>query len=331
MEETAAVRGPEPAASAAMDQDYYPQHAARWTSSFSRAQPSCGSPVFSSRIVGGTDAVDGEWPWQASIQTREIQLCGGSLISSQWVLSAAHCYYGFFPSEEYKVLLGAYKLSLDNPHAVTRIGSVYLHPNFSSIISEHNIALLKLDSPVTYTDYIRPICLPSSASATFPCGMECWVTGWGNKNSNVALPDPKTLQKVQQKLIDHKTCNQMYQKEFGSSETMAYDTMICAGYSTGGKGICQGDYGGPLVCKVNGVWYQPGVLCNGFGCASPNLPGVYALVSVYQSWIQSYIPELRFHDVTDIPQPTAVCRGNINMSCYLLILLLIAASVLRHL
>ncbi|XP_069840788.1 serine protease 27-like [Dendropsophus ebraccatus] len=288
-------------------------------SSPSRAQPSCGSPVFPGRIVGGTDAVDGEWPWQASFQYLGTHFCGGSLISSQWVLSAAHCFASPFPLAGYDVVLGAYSLSENNPHSVPKkISAINNHPDYSSSAHEWDIALVKLDSPVTYSDYILPVCLPSSA-ISFPSGMECWVTGWGDVDYGVGLPEPLTLQKVAVPLIDHKTCDEMYHKDSGvsGSITIVDDTMICAGYTAGGKDSCQGDSGGPLVCKVDASWYQAGVVSWGDGCAAPNRPGVYTLVSAYQSWIQSHVSD-----------SCTECRGNMNMSCYLLTLLLIAASVL---
>ncbi|XP_056392698.1 uncharacterized protein LOC130285363 [Hyla sarda] len=299
----------------------------------SGSQPSCGSPVYSSWIVGGTDALDGEWPWQASFQYLGQHFCGGSLISSQWVLTAAHCFEPLLPLVNLEVQLGAFKLSLDNPHSVfKKINSVYIHPGYSTTTYEWDIALIKLNSPVNYTDYIMPICLPS-ASVSFPCGLACWVTGWGDTDYEVSLPSPQTLQKVEVQLIDHKTCDKMYHinSEVSGSTVIVDSTMVCAGYSKGGKDSCQGDSGGPLVCKVNGAWYQPGVVSSGDGCAKPNRPGLYTLVTVSQSWIQSYIPELTFQTLTNIPEPTAECRGNVNMSCYLLTFLVIAVSVFRYL
>ncbi|XP_073505010.1 serine protease 27-like [Phyllobates terribilis] len=297
----------------------------------------CGSPKFTGRIVGGTDSVKGEWPWQASLlylkQGNYYHVCGGSLIASQWVLTAAHCFDKDSNSNNYLVRLGAYQLLAVEPESIdSSVSRIITYPLYSSKTLRGDIALMKLSSPVNFTNYIMPICLPSD-SVSFPCGMDSWVTGWGRIESEVTLPSPLTLQKVMLPLIDYKTCDKMYHVNSGVSSylTIIYNTMICAGYSKGGKDSCQGDSGGPLVSNINGIWYQPGVVSWGTGCALPNRPGVYTLVTAYQSWIQIYIPELRFYDVRNIPQPPGKCKGNMNASCYLLTLLIITASVLRYL
>ncbi|DBA13605.1 TPA: hypothetical protein GDO54_018508 [Pyxicephalus adspersus] len=231
------------------------------------------------------NAVDGEWPWQVSLQYLGSHICGGTLISQQWVLSAAHCLERSNSPRDYSVHLGVYQLSVPSPHQrLSGVETFIIHPLYNSVGSQGDIALLKMTNPVIYTNYIMPVCLPTS-SVTFPCGMECWVTGWGATSSGVSLHYPGTLQKVMTPLIDHVTCDQMY--HIGSSEStntiIIHDDEICSGYPEGRKDSCQGDSGGPLVCNIDGVWYQAGIVSWGEDCALPYRPGVYTLVTAYQA------------------------------------------------
>ncbi|KAM3916894.1 transmembrane protease serine 9-like [Leptodactylus fuscus] len=272
--------------------------------------PVCGSPVISNRIVGGTDASDGEWPWQVSLLYRGTHICGGTLISRQWVMSAAHCFTFYDNPPDFNVYLGRYMLSVpDNHTVISSVSDIIVHPWYSYSGSKGDIALVKLSSPVTYTNYIMPICLPS-ASVIFPCGLECWVTGWGTINSGVNLPYPKTLQEVMTPIIDRTTCDQLYHlgSYTSSIDSIILDDMICSGYINGGKDSCQGDSGGPLVCEVQGVWYQAGIVSWGAGCAQVYRPGVYTLVPAYTSWIQSYVPDVTFTNLYNIPPPSLGCE-----------------------
>ncbi|XP_034426287.1 transmembrane protease serine 9-like isoform X2 [Hippoglossus hippoglossus] len=242
----------------------------------------CGITPLNTRIVGGEDAPPGSWPWQISLQMFGSHFCGGSLINREWVMTAAHCFSSTSTSG-LQVSLGRQNLQGTNPNQVSRsVARILLHPNYDSDSSNNDIALLRLSSPVKFTDYIRPVCLASSDSV-FNNGTDSWVTGWGNVKEGVSLSFPETLQEVEVPVLGNRQCNCL------NGVGTVTDNMICAGVLAGGKDSCQGDSGGPMVNKQGSVWVQSGVVSFGFGCARPNLPGVYSRVSRYQSWINSII------------------------------------------
>ncbi|XP_064180643.1 polyserase-2-like [Anguilla rostrata] len=242
----------------------------------------CGRPPLNTRIVGGQDAPEGSWPWQASLHIFGDHQCGGSLITKEWVLSAAHCFDSTFVNP-WSVYLGRQNQEGSNPHEVSiGVGQIVLHPDYDAQSSDNDIALLRLASPVNFTNYIRPICLAASAS-TFHSDTSSWVTGWGAINEGVVLPSPQTLQEVEVPVVGNKQCTCLY------GEGQITENMMCAGLSTGGKDSCQGDSGGPMVSKQNSVWVQSGIVSFGIGCARPKFPGVYTRVSRYEAWINSQI------------------------------------------
>ncbi|XP_068581893.1 transmembrane protease serine 9-like [Cebidichthys violaceus] len=246
----------------------------------------CGQPPLNTRIVGGQAAPEGSWPWQVSLHGSGRHFCGGSLINSEWVLTAAHCFQP--PSTSNLVVyLGRQNQQSSNPNEVQRtVTRIINHPGYSSRTNDNDISLLKLSSPVTFTNYISPVCLAAPGSS-FHNGIDSWVTGWGNIGSGVALPFPQTLMEVEVPIVGNRQCN----CDHGVGRIT--DNMICAGLRAGGRDSCQGDSGGPLVSKQAGVWIQEGVVSFGRGCAEPEFPGVYSRVSQYQTWINGEITSNR--------------------------------------
>ncbi|XP_028616845.1 serine protease 27 [Grammomys surdaster] len=261
-----------------------------------RALRVCGHPRMFNRMVGGEDALEGEWPWQISIQRNGIHFCGGSLIAPTWVLTAAHCFSNTSDISIYQVLLGALKLQQPGPHALyVPVKRVERNPQYQGMASSADVALVELQVPVTFTNYILPVCLPDP-SVVFESGMNCWVTGWGSSSEQDRLPNPRILQKLAVPIIDTAKCNLLYSKDVASDfqfETIK-DDMLCAGFAEGKKDACKGDSGGPLVCLVDQSWVQAGVISWGEGCARRNRPGVYIRVTSHHKWIHQIIPELQF-------------------------------------
>ncbi|MCI4384981.1 hypothetical protein PGIGA_G00045270 [Pangasianodon gigas] len=242
----------------------------------------CGRPPLNTKIVGGEAAAPGSWPWQVSIQSSGFHFCGGSLITENWVLSAAHCFQSI-TAPEITIYLGMESLEGTNSNMQkTSASNIIIHQEYNPDTHDNDIALVQLSSSVTFTNYVIPVCLAASNSS-FPGGTNVWVTGWGNIASNVNLPFPETLQEVQVPIVSNSDCANAY----GSGSIT--DNMMCAGLAQGGKDSCQGDSGGPLVVKISGAWVQAGIVSFGNGCALPKIPGVYTRVSQYEDWINSRI------------------------------------------
>ncbi|XP_043942293.1 serine protease 33-like [Protopterus annectens] len=256
----------------------------------------CGQPVFKSRIVGGTDAVKGAWPWQISLQYLGTHRCGGSLITPDWVVTAAHCIIKPVNMSMYAVILGGYQLDLPNSNMLTLgVSNIIIKDNYINATLGKDIAVLQLAQTVNYTDYIRPVCLPNS-SYSIPDGTMCWATGWGDISSGVSLPYPQTLQQVEMPIINQPQCDCIYHvnNTYTEQEQIVSSDTICAGYTLGGKSTCQGDSGGPLVCKEGAVWILVGLTSWGYRCAQPLRPAVFTHVTEFQTWLQSNVPRLQF-------------------------------------
>uniref|UniRef100_A0A8C5WE19 Peptidase S1 domain-containing protein n=1 Tax=Leptobrachium leishanense TaxID=445787 RepID=A0A8C5WE19_9ANUR len=235
-------------------------------------------PVISgyARIVNGEDAVSGSWPWQVSLQDfTGFHFCGGSLINSLWVVTAAHC--GVTTS--HRVVLGVFDRSSTSEATQTKtITRVFRHPSYSSITINNDITLIKLSSAVTQNNRVSPVCLAATSDA-FNGGERCVTTGWGYVDASSRLT-PLKLQQVALPLLTTSEC----QRYWGSN---ILSTMICAGAA--GASSCMGDSGGPLVCQRNGAWTMAGIVSWGSSSCSISTPAVYVRVTALRAWVDQTV------------------------------------------
>ncbi|KAF7705379.1 hyaluronan-binding protein 2-like [Silurus meridionalis] len=251
----------------------------------------CGKPWpsrITSRIFGGRKSKPGAHPWQVSLQVRLKNStddfshnCGGILLNSCWVLTAAHC---MASTVDMQVVMGGVDLNKhEAADQIVEVEDYFMHENYTETDKAlyNDIALLKL-RPVSEdghcareTRFVKAACLPPGP---FPDGIECTISGYGvtekDEDGSSQLLDTKVL------LINQTAC--MAPNVLGD---VLDDSMVCAGRMQGGIDTCQGDSGGPLVCKQNNTHYIYGVVSWGDGCGRKNKPGVYARVTHFIDWI----------------------------------------------
>ncbi|XP_075046968.1 chymotrypsin-like elastase family member 2A [Mixophyes fleayi] len=254
--------------------------------SFSGLAYGCGVPTYKpavSRVVNGEDAVPNSWPWQVSLQYTSggywYHTCGGTIISSEWVLTAGHC---ISSSYQYRIQAGRHNLYQSEPQTETvSVIKLINHPrwNANQLANGNDISLIKLAEPLVFSDVIQPACLPP-AGAILEHNVGCYVTGWGNIMTGG--PAPNALQQGLLLVVDYATCS--LSDWWGRT---VKTNMICGG----GDGIissCNGDSGGPLNClNEQGSWEVHGVVSFGssLGCNYYKKPSVFSRVSEYNSWI----------------------------------------------
>ncbi|XP_076011312.1 transmembrane protease serine 3 [Genypterus blacodes] len=253
----------------------------------------CGSrPQFHSRIVGGNFSRAGQFPWQVSLHYRNEHLCGGSIISTTWILTAAHCMYGFSDPSMWSVHVG---LTEQPGHGAQSLAveQIVYHARYRDKALDYDIALMRLSESLHFNGLVEPICLPNYGEE-FEEGTMCWISGWGATEDGGQ--GSLELRSAQVALISTKTCNQ--QQVYGG---FISPWMLCAGYLEGGVDSCQGDSGGPLSCEDASVWKLIGATSWGMGCAMPSKPGVYTRITQALSWVRQQMERVEAQN----PGPTS--------------------------
>ncbi|XP_015229379.1 PREDICTED: coagulation factor IX-like [Cyprinodon variegatus] len=240
------------------------------------------------RIVGGNDAKPGEIPWQVALMTflpkynKTLPVCGGSLISEFWVITAAHCLVkARLNGHTLFVRTGEFDVNVvEATESNHDVAEEHIFPSYDYNKSQfdHDLALLKLSTPVVLSNERRPICLGPKPfiQSLLRDSSSSLVSGWGRTGSLGRLSDK--LQKISVPHVDRTLCHQ-------SSKSKISAFMFCAGFSDGLSDSCEGDSGGPHATNYKGTWFLTGIVSWGEGCAQKGKYGVYTRVSRYYSWI----------------------------------------------
>merc|ERR1712212_640975 len=266
-----------------------------------RAINTCNcAPVSSSdRIVGGKEVnPKNKLPYQVLVSPCNKEgrclMCGGTILNKRYVVTAAHCLYGgndlmtLKGGATFRVMLGEH----DHCKATSSFvlaSAVHKHPKFdlNNPSGDNDIAILKLSKDLTFSDKIKPVCLPTSATKDYS-GKASTVSGWGGTKAYTPL---KPVDQPRQCALKEAIVNILKPSSTKCSNFIGDSTSttrLCAWGK--GKDACQGDSGGPLTIAENGKYVLLGVVSYGSGCATEN-PGVYARVQGFLPWMKTIIAD----------------------------------------
>ncbi|XP_065798385.1 mannan-binding lectin serine protease 1 isoform X2 [Muntiacus reevesi] len=260
--------------------------------------PVCGTPTFSrdllARIINGRPVQKGTTPWAAMLSHPDGQpFCGGSLLGSKWIVTAAHCLHEVLDSEDetlhhlellspsaFKIIMGKLRrIQSDENEQSLSVKQVFLHPLYNPKTYENDVALVELSRGPVLNDFVMPICLPQGPPEE---GAMVIVSGWGKQ---FLQRFPETLMEIEIPIVDYHICREAY----APLKKKVTRDMICAGEKEGGRDACAGDSGGPMVTldRKRGQWYLVGTVSWGVDCGKKDRYGVYSYIFHNKAWIQT--------------------------------------------
>ncbi|KAL7991119.1 hypothetical protein Chor_014549, partial [Crotalus horridus] len=255
-----------------------------------RVVPAPNVTLAKGKIVGGSRAKPGAWPWLVSVMLNGELMCSGVLVGSTWIVTAAHCFTG-----------------RDEGEQVVPVSRILTHPKFNPKTFHGDVASLELTVPARPSAWVTPVCLPDQATET---SQElCYIVGWGSlyevtcrispakgeetgsmgvwpftlpSASLLDGPPAEVVMEARVPILAQDLCRAALGSQLVSS------AMFCAGYLSGGIDSCQGDSGGPLMCwdPLLERYVLHGITSWGSGCGERGKPGVYTRITAFADWIR---------------------------------------------
>lgn len=232
------------------------------------------------RILGGKKATKGRWPWQVALVKNNRPYCGGTILTSQFIITAAHCV-----RRDIYVRAGEYDLSVkEGTEQEIKVEKVFINPGYDKDTVDSDVAILKLKTPLILSKYVSNVCLPTkkTSKSMLRVNKMGTIIGWGKRKSS-ANRGTKILYQANVPIVNTTVCRNVYEEYYISNN------MICAGYRNGKIDSCAGDSGGPLLFQRHKRWYIQGITSFGEGCGRRGKYGIYAKVFNFVKWIRKII------------------------------------------
>ncbi|KAM9094835.1 testisin-like [Sarcophilus harrisii] len=245
----------------------------------------------------GMEPRRGRWPWQASLRYKGKHRCGATLIQAEWIITAASCFQLSNNTWDYSVMIGSIYAYPTTRFLATFLQHQEYFPRVTKIIirSEYipyqfgDIALVKLSQKIPYRRNISPVCIPLGPWE-LKIIRQCWITGWGKFGGSQALEGSLELREGRAKITDLDKCENIYGDMDQSTDSESYrNDVLCILMPLYPAERCVGDQGGPLICRIQDIYYQFGIMNWDYDCKPGIKAKTFTSVALYSAWIEKTI------------------------------------------